>query len=384
MKRKTLSYGMVGGSLEAFIGGVHRIGVNFDGRAFLAAGCFSTNEKKNQECAEFYQLDQERVYSNYEEMAEKESKREDGIDFVTITAPNYVHYQAAKAFLNAGIHVLCEKPLCFELEQAEELQKLAEEKGLLFCVNYSYSGNNMVKEARELILNGHIGDVINVNAEYLQEYLVDDIGAGDQTMVKLSSWRKSPDVAGISNCVGDIGTHIENTVAYMTGLKVKRVAAKLDYFGQPLDLNANILVEFDNGAHGVFCSSQVCVGHMNGLVVRIFGTKGAIEWVQENPNVLYVTLKGQPTQIYNRGMGYVTKRSVEMNRIPSGHPEGLYVAFANIYKVWISSVLKKVNGEELSGYDYDFPSIEDGIAGVRFIHACVESSKQDAAWVSLG
>lgn len=381
--KKTLSYGMVGGSLTAFIGGVHRVGVDFDGRAFLKAGCFSQNDAKNKECAEFYQVDDERTYKNFHEMAEKEGSREDGIDFVTITAPNDVHYEAAKAFLENGIHVLCEKPLCFEIGQAEELKKIAEEKNLLFCVNYSYSGNAMVKEARELITSGYIGDVINVNAEYLQEYLVDDIGAGDQVMVKLSSWRKDPAVAGISNCVGDIGTHIENTVSYMTGLKLKRVAAKLDYWGQPLDLNANILVEFENGAHGVFCSSQVCVGHMNGLVVRIFGTKGAIEWVQENPNILYVTLKGQPTQIYNRGMGYVTERTAEVSRIPSGHPEGLYVAFANIYRVWISSILKLKNGEELSGYDYDFPSIDDGIEGVKFIQACVKSSKNDAVWTEV-
>ena len=381
--KKTLSYGMVGGSLSAFIGGVHRIGVDFDGRAFLKAGFFIQNAEKNKECAEFYQVDADRTYANFKEMAEKEGAREDGIDFVTITAPNNVHYEAAKAFLENGIHVLCEKPLCFEVEQAEELKKIAKEKNLLFCVNYSYSGNAMVKEARELITSGYIGDVINVNAEYLQEYLVDDIGAGDQVMVKLSSWRKDPEVAGMSNCVGDIGTHIENTVSYMTGLKLKRVAAKLDYWGQPLDLNANILVEFENGAHGVFCSSQVCVGHMNGLVVRIFGTKGAIEWIQENPNVLYVTLKGQPTQIYNRGMGYVTPRTAEVSRIPSGHPEGLYVAFANIYRVWISSILKLENGEALSGYDFDFPSLDDGIEGVKFIHACVESSKKDAAWVEV-
>jgi len=381
--RKHLNYGMVGGSLEAFIGGVHRVGIQFDGQTFLKAGCFSTNQTKNQECGAFYQLDADRVYATFEEMAKKESQREDGIDFVIITAPNNVHYQAAKAFLLHGIHVFCEKPLCFEVEEAEELRQLAKEKDLLFGVNYSYSGNNMVKQARELILDGYIGDIINVNAEYLQEYLVDDVGAEDTAMVKLSSWRKDPDVAGISNCVGDIGSHIENTVAYMTGLRVKRVAAKLDYFGQQLDLNANILVEFDNGAHGVFCSSQVCVGHMNALIVRIFGTKGAIEWVQENPDILYVTLKGQPVQIYHRGMGYLSKRAKEMNRIPSGHPEGLHVAFANIYKVWTNTVLKKINGEELSGYDYDFPSIEDGIEGVKFIHACVESSKKDAAWVNL-
>ncbi len=381
--RKTINYGMIGGSLNAFIGGVHRIGVAFDGRAFLKAGCFSPVPEENIEAGEYYQVADDRIYANYEEMADKESRRDDGIDFVTIAAPNHLHYQISKTFLEHGIHVICEKPLCFKIEEAEELKKIAKERELLFAVNYSYSGYNMVKEARELILNGHIGDVINVNAEYLQEWLIDDIGTGDQTMNKLSVWRKDPEKAGISNCVGDIGTHIEHTVSYMTGLKLKRVAAKLDYFGQPLDLNANILVEFENGVHGVFTSSQVCVGHMNGLAVRIFGTKGAVEWQQENPNVLYVTRKGQPTQIYNRGMAYVSERAAEMNRIPSGHPEGLYVAFANIYKVWITSVLKTINGEQLSDYDYDFPSVDDGIAGVKFTHACVESSKNDAAWVEL-
>ena len=369
--------------LNAFIGGVHRIAVNFDGRAQLVAGCFNPDMAANKECGQFYRLDEDRIYADYKEMAQKESEREDGIDFVSIVTPNFLHYQVAKEFLNHGINVLCEKPLSFEVGEAEELKALAEEKGLYFAVNYSYSGNNMVKEARELVKQGVIGDVINVNAEYLQEYLVDDIGKGDQKMVKLSSWRKDPKVAGISNCVGDIGTHIEHTVSYITGLKLKKVAAVLDNYGQPLDLNANILVEFDNGAHGVYSSSQVCVGHMNGLVVRIFGTEGAIEWVQENPNVLSVTLKGQPTQIYNRGMGYVSERSKEMNRLPSGHPEGLYEAFANIYKCYISTILKKVNGEEPTEGDLDFPTVDDGIAGVKFIHACVESSKNNAVWVEI-
>ena len=381
--RRTLNYGMVGGDLQAFIGGVHRIAIHFDGRAQLRAGCFSTNGDKNKACGDFYELEPERVYGDYTEMAKQESARADGIDFVVIVTPNNTHYEAAKTFLEAGIHVLCEKPLCFEPWQGEALAALASERGLYFAVNYSYSGNNMVKEARELIRRGVIGDIINVNAEYLQEYLVDDIGKGDEKMVKLSSWRKNPDIAGISNCVGDIGSHIEHTVAYMTGLRPKRVAALLDNFGQPLDLNANILVEFDNGAHGVFSSSQVCVGHMNGLVVRIFGTEGAIEWVQENPNILSVTLKGQPTQIYNRGMGYVSPRSAAMNRIPSGHPEGLYVAFANIYKCFISTLLKTINGEAVDEGDLDFPTVEDGIAGVRFVHACVKSSSAGAVWVEV-
>ena len=381
--RETLLYGQVGGSLDAFIGAVHRIGASFDGRAALAAGCFSGNPEKNHRCGAFFHLDEDRIYSDYEAMAKAEAAREDGIDFVVVSTPNCTHYEIARAFLREGINVLCEKPLCFDVAQAQELRRLAQEKGAMFCVNYSYSGCGMVKEARALIRKGVIGEVINVNAEYLQEYLVDDVVAGEDTMVKLSSWRKDPAVAGVSNCVGDIGSHIEHTVAYMTGLRLKRVAAKLDYFGQPLDLNANILVEFDNGAHGVYCCSQVCVGHMNGLVVRVFGTKGAIEWVQENPNVLYVTLKGQPTQIYNRGMGYISDEARAFNLLPSGHPEGVYEAFANIYRAWIGALLKKINGQPFAEGDCDFPTVEDGLNGVKFIHACVESGKRDAAWVEV-
>lgn len=381
--KKTLNYGMVGGDLGAFIGEVHRTAVTFDGRSDLVAGCFSPNWDKNQRCAKAYRLDADRTYKDYKEMAEKESRRDDGIDFVTIAAPNYLHYEVAKEFLERGINVLCEKPLSFKIEEGEALKALAQKNNLMFAVNYSYSGNNLVKEARELIKNGHIGEVINVNAEYLQEWLVDDVGSGNDKMKKLSVWRKDPDYSGISNCVGDIGTHIDHTVSYMTGLHVKKVAAVLDHYGQPLDLNANILVEFDNGAHGVFSSSQVCIGHRNGLVVRIFGTEGAIEWVQENPDCLYVTKKGAPTQIYSRGMGYLSSRSASMNRLPSGHPEGLYESFANIYKVWIEALLKKANGEELKAYDYDFPSIDDGIAGVKFIHACVKSNKNGSVWTSV-
>ena len=381
--KKVLNYGMIGGCLTAFIGGVHRMGAAFDGRAKLVAGCFSNIEQENTEAAEFYGVSSERTYTSFEEMAEKESQREDGIDFVTIAIPNFLHYRAAKVFLQHGIHVLCEKPLCFAVEEAEELESLAKEKNLLFCVNYSYSGNNMVKEARELIRSGKIGRIINVNAEYMQEYLVDDVGESEDKMVKLSSWRKDPKVAGISNCVGDIGTHIEHTVSYMTGLKLKRVAAVLDNYGQALDLNANILVEFDNGAHGVFCPSQVCIGHMNGLVVRIFGTEGAVEWVQENPNVLYVTLKGQPTQIYNRGMGYLSECSREFNRLPSGHPEGLYEAFGNIYKAWTDVLLKVMNGDPVAPEGMDFPTVQAGTEGVRFIHACVKSANNHSAWTDV-
>lgn len=381
--KETLHYGMVGGALDSFIGVVHRNAISFENKAFLTAGCFSRRAEANRATGEAFGLAPERVYDCWADMAAAEAAREDGIDFVVVTTPNASHYEVCKGFLEAGIHVVCEKPLCFTVEQAEELAGLAREKQLLFCVMYSYSGFNMVKQARELILDGAIGEVIDVNAEYLQEWLVDDIGSSEDVMAKLSVWRKDPAVAGASNCVGDIGSHIEHTVAYMTGLSVKRVAAKLDYFGQPLDLNANMLVELENGAHGVFCSSQVCCGHMNGLVVRVFGTEGAIEWRQEDPNYLFVTRKGQPMQVYNRGMGYITGRAAEINRIPSGHPEGLHIAFANVYKTYINALLRKINGLAAEPFDDDFPTVEDGLRGVKFIHACIESSGKDAAWVAL-
>lgn len=377
---KKCTYGMVGGALDSFIGVVHRQAISFE-NASLTAGCFSRDREKNDACAAHYGLSEDRVYADFQEMAFKEGSRPDKIDFVSIVTPNHTHYAAAKAFLEQGIHVFCEKPLCFTVEEANELATLAREKDLLFGVGYSYSGYAMVKEARELVKRGDIGEIININAEYLQEWLVDDVSHEEDAMTRLSMWRKDPDIAGGSNCVGDIGTHIEHTVSYITGLHLKRVAAKLDYFGNQLDLNANILVEFDNGAHGVFCASQICVGHMNGLTLRIFGTKGAIEWQQETPDVLHVTLKGQPTQIYNRGMGYVSPYTASVSRIPSGHPEGLHIASANIYRSFITAVKKHQNRP--GNFIPDYPTVTDGINGVRFIRACLNSSQNDAAWVTV-
>ena len=383
MKRTKLRYGMVGGDLNAFIGRVHRRAIAIEETAVLTAGCFSSKEEKNQECAQFYHLDTDRVYKNYIEMAEKEAVREDKIDFVTIVTPNISHYDIAKKFLENGIHVVCEKPLCFTIAQAEELEKLAKEKDLFFAVTYAYTGYAMVKQAKKLVEDGYIGKVVNVNAEYLQEWLIDDIGKGDESTTKLSIWRKDPKLAGSSNCVGDIGTHIENTVAYITGMKLVKVAAVLDNYGKELDLNANMLVEFENGAHGVFTCSQVCAGHANGLVIRIFGSEGAIEWKQEDPNYLYVTKKGQPVQIYNRGMSYIEGRAALLNHIPSGHPEGLLIAFANVYHAVIQSILKRENGEPIPEDELDFPNVSAGVDGVKFIHAVLESSKNNSVWKEI-
>lgn len=383
MKRQRLRYGQVGGSKGAFIGAVHRNAISVTEMADLVAGCFDNRWENNEETGKFYQLDPDRIYKDYKEMALAEAQREDKIDFVDICTPNFLHYEIAKAFLEAGINVVCEKPLCFEVAEAEELQKLAHEKDLVFAVTYTYSGYSMVKLAKEMIAEGKLGDIININAEYLQEWLIDDIGNEASDTSKLSVWRKDPKYSGGSNCVGDIGTHAEEVIRYMTGLQVKRVAAVMDRFGQPLDLNANILLEMSNGCHGVINCSQVCVGHNNGLVVRIFGTKGAVEWVQEDPENLKVTMKGEPVQIYSRGTGYVQGLAATRSHLPSGHTEGLVRAFANTYEAVQTTILKKLNGEPLALEDQDYPPVEYGVEGVRFIHACLESSARDSVWVEV-
>lgn len=383
--RTTLRYGQVGGTLNAFIGGVHRKAVAIDEQAQLVAGCFSAhNPEANAQTGRHYGIEAGRIYSDYREMAEAEAARgDDRIDFVVICTPNNTHYEVAREFILKGIHIVCEKPLCFTVAQAEELCRLAKERGVLFCVTYTYTGYNMVKQAKQMIAEGAIGKVIDVKGEYLQDWLIDEVGDRVNPDRKLSVWRMNPEFSGISNCVGDIGTHIEETVAYMTGSPVRRVAAVLDTFDHPLDLNANMLVEFENGAHGTFSCSQVAAGHYNGLAIRIFGTKGSIEWEQEHPDFLKYTPKGEPSRIYTRA-AHTSGHAADINRIPSGHPEGLTMAFANIYRTFTSAVLNIVNGKANDGeWDLDFPTVEDGLRGVKFIDGCVRSSKAGSAWVEL-
>lgn len=376
-------YGMVGGSMEAFIGEVHRKAIAFDPRVQLVAGCFSTDSEKNQFTGETYSLDGERVYASYEEMAEAESQREDGIDFVSITTPNHTHYAVAKCFLEHGIHVVCEKPLCFTVEEAEELVRLSKEKNRFFAVTYTYSGYTMVKVMREMIAEGKIGQIAAVNAEYVQEWLIDELGTPDEGTAKLSVWRTNPEYSGIANCVGDIGTHIENTVYYLTGLHLKRLAATVNRYGKQLDLNANMLVEYENGVNGAYWCSQIAAGKLNGLCVRIYGSEGALEWEQHYPDYVKYTPKGKPTQLLSRGTGYITEAAGAYSRIPSGHPEGLIVAFANIYKNVASAIIKQKSGAAVAPGEFDFPTAEDGLNGVKFVHAVIDSAAKDSVWVTL-
>jgi len=377
---KKLLYGQVGGTLKAFIGRVHRTAIDIDSMATIAAGCFSaSNPEANRETGESCGISPDRLYSDYRQMLAAESARtEDRLDFIVICTPNDTHYDMVKAFLENGFKVVCDKPLCFTSEQAEELERIAFEKQLLTCVTYTYTGYNMVKQARQMIAEGLIGRILDVKGEYLQDWLHDK-AYKDASDV----WRMNPVHSGISNSVGDIGTHIEKTVSFVTGLRVKRLCAVLDTFGHELDMNANMLVEFEGGVHGSFCCSQVAAGHYNGFVIRVFGTDGAIEWEQEHPDFLRYTPKGEPTRILTRGI-HSTGHALEVNRIPGGHPEGLTMAFANIYRSFIQAVLSGQTPATLADHpEYDFPTISDGVIGVKFIEACVSSSRQGGVWVEM-
>jgi predicted dehydrogenase len=376
-----LRYGMVGGGQGAFIGDVHRKSIALDGLADIAAGCFSRSPENTLETGLALGIPQDRLYKTWDEMAEAEAKRPDKIDFVVIVVPNAGHYPAAKAFLSRGIHVVCDKPLTFEVAEAQELAELAKKNKLLFGVTYSYTGYPAVKQARELIRRGEIGDIRFVNAEYPQEWLATP---AEKAGNKQAAWRADPKVSGKSNSVGDIGSHIENMISYVTGLRIKALCARLDKFvdGRVLDDNASIMVEYEGGAKGLYWCSQVAVGYDNALRFRIFGSTGTIQWRQEFPNYLEVFKLGSPCETLSRGRDGFAPHAQSYSRIPSGHPEGYFEALANIYKTYIGALTKLKAGAEPGEADLDFPGIEAGIDGVRFIGKCVESSEKGAIWVN--
>jgi len=379
---KKLHYGMVGGGKGAFIGNIHRQAIALDNLARLTAGSFSHDFSNTLEIGMDLEIPRDRLYPTYLEMAQKEAARKDRIDFVSIVTPNYLHYPIAKAFLNAGINVVCDKPLALRESEARELDELTIKNGLLFAVTYAYTGYPLVKQAREMIKRGDLGDIRFINAEYPQDWLLKQFESDGH---KLKSWRANPSVAGISNCVGDIGTHIEYLVSYITGLKIKSLCARLDTFmeGHELDDNATIMLEFEGGAKGVYWTSQTAIGYDNGLKIRIFGSKGSLRWSQENPNYLVVSKPNSPTEIISRGRDDLYPKAQDYSRIPAGHPEGYIEAFANIYRAFTNALLKKSLGDIVTEEELDFPNARDGANGVRFVEKCVESSKKGAIWVEF-
>ena len=379
---KVLNFGMVGGGSGSLIGEVHHKAASFDRKAKLVAGCFSRSYDNTLSTGKKLGLDSGRLYKNFREMTEKEGAREDKIDFVIIVTPNSSHFEIAKAFLEKGITVVCDKPLTLKVEEAEELTNLAKKRDLLCCVTYTYSGYPMVKHAREIIARGEIGEIRMVMGEYLQEWLampVEKEGGNKQ-----ASWRTNPRYSGKSNCVADIGSHVENIISYVTGLEIESLCANLDIFveGRALDDNAEVLVKYTSGASGIYWCSQVAIGHNNGLKFRVLGEKGSVEWEQENPDCLKVAFSGQPVQILSRGRDNLYPLALRVSRLPGGHPEGVYEAFANIYSNFSDALLAKKAGKPYQNQkEVDFPTFEDGTRGVKFINLCVESSQKGACWI---
>lgn len=377
---KKLRYGMVGGGPGAFIGDAHRKAISLDGTAELTAGCFSRTPEKTVQQGELLGISPDRCYGNYAEMAEAEAAREDGIDFVVIVTPNNTHYEIAKAFLKAGIHVSCDKPLVTSAAEAEELKKLADEKGLLFMVTYTYTGHVTMKFMRDLIRNGEIGAIRTVMAEYPQGWLYDENSCGG----KQGEWRCDPAQSGRVNCLGDLGTHVENAVATVTGLKIKRVLAKMDIVvpGRKLDDNDQILVEYEGGATGVNWTSQFAIGCDNSLRLRIYGSKGTLLWFQESPEEVILIREDGIARTIKRGYGAVTPEAAKYQRLPSGHTEGWLEAMGNLYDSFGACVRAAREGS-FTPEMIDYPTLEEGVNGLKYVEACLESNEKGNIWVEL-
>tara|TARA_B100000965_G_C19590712_1_gene757839 strand:+ start:1145 stop:2284 length:1140 start_codon:yes stop_codon:yes gene_type:complete len=375
--------GMVGGGRGAFIGAVHRMAANLDGKIELVAGAFSSSPEKSKLSGEDFFLDPERVYDSYQEMAEKESAREDKVDFVSIVVQNHLHFDVAKTFLEAGFNVICDKPMTRTLEEARALRDIVDETGQIFCLTHNYTGYPMVKEARRMVKDGEIGRILKIVAEYPQGYAVGDVEGDGQGQI--SNWRSDPKIAGSSNCMGDIGTHAHNLVRYITELEIEEMCSELTAFipGRELDDDGNNLIRFEGGAKGIIYASQISNGDENALNIRVYGTKASLEWHQEDPNELIVKYANAPRKIYRRGNDYLGEAAQNNSRTPFAHPEGFIEAFANVYLAAAQAIADKIDGNTPPEQGYDFPDATDGIAGLAFIETAVKSSGSDEKWLKF-
>ncbi|PWE31100.1 oxidoreductase [Pararhodobacter marinus] len=371
---------MVGGGQGAFIGEVHRFASRLDGHYDLVAGALSASPDKAKASAEALNIG--RAYTSYEEMAKAEAARPDGIEAVAIVTPNHVHAGPAIAFLEAGIHVICDKPLTATLDEAEALQAAVKRSKALFFLTHNYTGYPMVRQARELVESGALGKLRLVQVEYVQDWLTDPVERSGGN--KQAEWRTDPARSGAGGSVGDIGTHAYNLAGFVSGLAVERLAADLDAFveGRALDDNAHVLLRYQGGAKGMLWCSQVAPGNENGLKLRVFGDKGGLVWAQEDPNRLWFTPHGEATRLITRRGAAASAAADAVSRIPGGHPEGYLEGFANLYTGAALGIRAHQAGEPMPELARLVPGIEAGMAGMRFVGACVESSRRDAAWVS--
>ena len=379
MDRK-IRIGMVGGGKNAFIGGVHRIALRLDGYYELVAGSFSSNFDNSKETGKDLGLAEDRIYETYHEMAEKESARSDGIDVVAIVTPNHLHIPIAKIFAEKGIHIICDKPLALSSEEAINLKNIVESKKLIFALTHNYTGYRMVRHARSLIKKGDLGSIRVIQAEYPQDWLTTK---AEDSGLKQAEWRTDPKRSGGGGCIGDIGTHAFNLIRFITGLEVDELSADIHTFvkGRLLDDNAQIMLRFKGGAKGAIWSSQVAVGNENNLKIRVFGENGGLEWRQEDPNYLYYTKFGHPTQRVTRGSASASEEANNVTRVPPGHPEGYLEGFANIYSDVCKSLFAQINNQNYDQSNDCYPTIYDGVEGMRFIETVLESSKNNSKWV---
>ena len=382
MNRK-LRFGMIGGGRGAFIGAVHRLAAVMDGKAELIAGAFSSDAARSKASGADLFLDPRRVYGSYQEMAKAEAKlpASQRLDFVVIVTPNHQHFPPAKLFLESGFNVVLDKPATFNLAEAVKLRAIVKKSKKVLVLTHNYTGNVMVKQARELVANGSVGQIRKIVVEYPQGWLSTFL---EKTGQKQAGWRTDPKRSGVAGCMGDIGTHAENLARYITGLHIESLCADLTTFvkGRKLDDDGNVLVRYKGGAKGVLHSSQISIGDENMLNIRVYGTKAGLEWRQEFPNELVVKYADQPRQTWRRGNGYLTPRVGRFTRIPAGHPEGYLEAFANIYLEAYRAISAEVEGKR-QPKDLDFPTIEDGVEGMVFIETVVKSSKLGAKWLKF-
>ena len=380
-----IKLGMVGGGQGAFIGAVHRIASRIDGCYELVAGAFSSSPEKSIASGKELGVDDDRNYSTYQEMVEKESIREDKIDAVAIVTPNHMHHPISMAFMNKGFNIICDKPLAMNLKECEELVQTRKDKDLLFALTHNYTGYPMIRQARAMCNNGELGTIRVIQAEYAQDWLTEDLeNKIDNDGNKQATWRTNPAQSGGGGCIGDIGTHAFNLLRFITDLKPHQISAELTSFvsGRRLDDNAQISIRFDGGAKGTIWSSQIAPGNENHLQIRIYGENGGLEWCQEDPNYLYFTKFGSPKQKITRGGAGALNDANDVSRIPPGHPEGYLEGFANIYTD-VANALQDKKNNNYKPNNYNFPTVEDGLEGIQFIERSIASSSSDSSWVNF-
>ncbi len=389
MINRKLRMGMIGGGPGAFIGAVHRIAANMDGEIELVCGAFSSDPEKSKQAGDSLGLSPKRVYGSFKEMirAENELPINERMDFVSIVTPNHVHFEPAKLALENGYHVVLDKPLAFDLDQAKKLQTIAKKSQLFFCLTHTYTGYPMVKEARQQVLSGKFGKIRKVYVDYPQGWLSNFLegAASSEHSWKQAAWRTDPERSGIAGAMGDIGTHAFNLAEYVSGLRVTRICADINTVveGRRLDDDGTVLLRFDNGASGFLYATQVAAGEENNTKVRVYGENGSVEWQQEDANTLKVKWFNKPTEIYRAGNTYLGEYARHNTRTPAGHPEGYLEAFANLYRNFALCVKAKNNGEEPNPVWLDFPGVDEGVRGMEFVEKVIESGRSERKWTEL-